>query len=395
MGAQDNALEISDEEFLSNPMLFDDEVELDEDIPESPDKEPGEEESDLEEDITGGELSDEGGEEPEEAIEEELGTPHDTDETDSSSDDEEPDELLSNDEEDGDTEEVDNNEEESEEEEVSDFENFHKTVTAPFKANGKTMQIDSADDAIKLMQMGANYNRKMGALKPQLKVLRMLEQHDLLDESKLSFLIDLNKKDPQAINQLLKDGNIDPMEIDLEAGKYSRSDYSVPESTVVLDDVVSDLEGSEHFGPTLELVTKQWDQASKQHVAEQPNLLRVIHDHMASGVYDLVSTEVEKERMFGRLTGVNDIEAYRAVGDSMNERGVFDHIFPQEGGKRPPSKASSQSIKPKAEDQARKEKRRAASPTKRTAKSKSKSDDFSPLAMSDEEYSKQFDPRFS
>jgi len=275
-------------------------------------------------------------------------------------------------------------------------ENFFKQVTAPFKANGKMMEVKTADDVIRLMQMGANYNRKMGALKPQLAVLRMLEKNELLDEGKLNFLIDLSKGDPKAITKLVSDHKVNPMDIDTEkADEYESSDHSVNESEVELDEVIQDLQDSETFGKTLNLVTKEWDEKSKQIVADQPELLRVIDGHMASGVYDLISTEVEKERMFGRLAGKTDIEAYQEIGDSMNERGAFDHLFEkneQEQGNKPPKPSSKSPKDDKSDKEARKKARRANSSTKRAAKGGGK-EDFNPLSLSDEEILKQYDPR--
>jgi len=90
-------------------------------------------------------------------------------------------------------------------------EDFMKEITAPFRANGKDMQIDSVEDVRKLMQMGANYNKKMAAIKPNLKFIKMLENNDLLNEESISYLIDLQKKDPAAIKKLLKDSGTNPL----------------------------------------------------------------------------------------------------------------------------------------------------------------------------------------
>src|SRR5690606_38757650 len=94
----------------------------------------------------------------------------------------------------------------------------HKAIVdklfAPFKANGKEMVVDNVDDAVALMQMGANYNKKMAALKPNLKLLKLLENNNLLSEEKIGFLIDLDKKNPAAIGKLLKDSGIDPLDVD-------------------------------------------------------------------------------------------------------------------------------------------------------------------------------------
>src|SRR5574344_1636015 len=46
----------------------------------------------------------------------------------------------------------------------TDYKAFHDQVMAPFQANGKTIQLRSVDEAIQLMQQGANYTRKMQAI---------------------------------------------------------------------------------------------------------------------------------------------------------------------------------------------------------------------------------------
>ena len=116
----------------------------------------------------------------------------------------------------------------------TDYKTFHDKMMAPFVANGKTIQLQSVDEAIQLMQMGANYTRKMQSIAPHRKVLMMLENNGLLDEGKLSRLIDLDKKNPEAIRALVKEAGIDPLDIDVE----SDSTY-VPGDHVVSDEAMA------------------------------------------------------------------------------------------------------------------------------------------------------------
>lgn len=284
-------------------------------------------------------------------------------------------------------------EEETEEEGQARYKQFFDQITAEFKANGKMMKVDKPEDIVRLMQMGANYNRKMAALKPSLKVLKMLEKNELLSEEKLSYLIDLDQKRPEAIAKLLADSKIDPLDVNLDqASNYRAPDYSVDEREVALDEVVEEIQDTPQFSKTINVVSKVWDDASKQSVANDPQLLRVLNDHMASGIYDLVSTEIEQERMLGRLNGLSDIEAYQQVGDAIAARGGFDHLFQPQKQSQPPKPVTTKSAS-KPNDAQRRTKRRAASPSKPTATSAPK-DDFNPLGMSDEEYMKQFDAKF-
>jgi len=267
-----------------------------------------------------------------------------------------------------------------------DYKKEYESLLATFKANGKDMKVDSVEDARRLMQMGANYNKKMSGLKPNLKHLKLLEKHQLLNEDKLSFLIDLNEGNPEAIKKLLTDSKIDPMDLNLDEDvNYKPAQRTVDDREVELDTVLEELRDSETYDQTLNIVGTKWDDQSKQIVADQPQLLKVISGHIASGVYDLISTEVERERMFGRLSGVSDIEAYRQIGDAMQENGAFDHLFSNE---KVPVKSPSKAAAPKpiVNDAKRRDKRRAASPSKPAAPTSSGKADYNPLSMSDEEF---------
>ena len=284
----------------------------------------------------------------------------------------------------------------TEQDQKIDFETEYKRLLTPFKANGRDIQVKSVDEAITLMQMGANYNKKMAALKPNLKLMKLLENNGLLSEEKIGFLIDLEKKNPAAINKLVKDSGIDPMDLDAEkASAYRQTAYTVDDREIELDTVLDELQGSPAYNRTLDVVGTKWDAASKQVIAGAPQLLRVINDHIASGIYDVISKEVENERMFGRLNGLSDIEAYRKVGDALHARGAFNQLVQGSSqDQRQPAPGTVVPPKPKAVgDDKRNAKKRAASSTK-PALSPAQGEDFDPLALSDEEFSKLVNKKF-
>ena len=274
---------------------------------------------------------------------------------------------------------------------VVDYAAEYNRLMAPFKANGKDVQVESVDDAIALMQMGANYNKKMAAMKPNLKLLKLLEKNGMLSEDKISFLIDVQNKNPGAINKLVMDSGIDPMDIDADkAGEYKQTTYTVDDQEVDLDTVLDELSGSQSYTRTLDIVGNKWDSASKGIVAKHPQLLKVINDHVDRGIYDLISTEMERERMLGRLNGLSDIEAYRQVGDAMEAKNKFNHLNTGSSQAQRKQGQLSKTFTPKAkaqESEDLKNKRRAASSTQASSNSKTSSE-FNPLAMSDAEFEK-------
>ena len=274
-----------------------------------------------------------------------------------------------------------------------DYEAAYKQLTAPFKANGREIQVTSIEDAVSLMQMGANYNKKMAALKPNLRLMKLLENNGLLSEEKLSFLIDLEKKNPEAISKLIKDSGVDPLDLDTtKAGDYRPSRHTVDDRELELDAVLDEIQGTPSYSRTLDVISNQWDGPSKNIIANTPQVLKIINSHVQSGIFDVIVKEVEREKMFGRLSGLSDIEAYRQVGDAIQSRGGFDHLVTQ--GQRTQSNPVVVPPKPKMGDEGkRREKRLAASPSQPAAPSKT-GEEFNPLAMSDDEFSKTVNQRF-
>jgi hypothetical protein len=275
-----------------------------------------------------------------------------------------------------------------------DFEAEYKRLLAPFKANGREISVGSVDDAIVLMQMGANYNKKMAALKPNLKLMKLLENNGLMSEEKLSFLIEVDKKNPDAINKLVKDSGLNPMDFDAEkAGEYKPKIHTVDDREMDLDTVLEEIQETPTYTRTLEIVSKKWDGNSKQVIAETPQLLKVINEHVERGIYDIIHAEVEKQRVFGRLNGLSDLEAYRQVGDAIQARGGFDHLGSSQG--KPATKPLVVTPKPKkVDDAALNDKRRAASSTKPATPAPAAAADFNPLALSDEEFAKVASGKF-
>ena len=274
-----------------------------------------------------------------------------------------------------------------------DYKAFHDQVMAPFQANGKTIQLRSVDEAIQLMQQGANYTRKMQAIAPHRKVLMMLENNGLLDESKLSRLIDLEKKNPDAIRALVKEAGIDPLDIDVhEEPTYTPGNHAVPDEAVAfqttLDEVSSTPDGQE----TVRQITASWDPESKAELWKDPSILGTIHQQRISGVYDRVVAEIERQRTIGAIpANVSLLNAYRVIGERMTQAGAFqDLVAAQQAAQRPavqhPVATRVASAKPAVTNSG---KVSAAAPT-RTATPRRAEAFINPLAMSDDEFMKQF-----
>lgn len=281
---------------------------------------------------------------------------------------------------------------------ADDYKAFYEQVTAPFKANGKTIQLSDPAEAIQLMQMGANFTRKMQAIAPHRKTLLMLENNGLLDEDKLSYLIDLDKKNPEAIKKLVKEAGIDPLDIDTnEELKYQQGNHKVSEEHVRFVSTLEDLESSPEGVATLQAINS-WDNASKQEIGKYPDVMTTIHTHRQLGWYDAIANEVERQRILGNIaSNVSFLQAYTDVGNRLSQSGAL----------KDPAQQSAQPTQSQQTAQQQQGVRRVASPkpsvsnsdkakaasTSRATGKKAAPPKMNPLAMSDEDFLKQMENR--
>ena len=261
------------------------------------------------------------------------------------------------------------------------YENAYNQVTAPFKANGATMQVKSPEDIVRLMQMGAGAQKQMAKLKPNLKLIKMLENNNLLDERRLNNLIDLSKNDSKAIAKLVKDSGVDPDDIDIEnASTYQPNNYTVTDSEYELDQVLDSIKHTDTFDKTIDLLTSEWDDKSKTFVSENPNVIKVINDHMLNGVYDKVNAVMQQDKALGKLSGVSDVDAYKQIIDMLAKNGEL-----VDGNQQEPVQSNVTDIGD-AGSVKRKQNRKAAAPTKQTNTSNNSKQDVSYLTLSDDEF---------
>ena len=215
---------------------------------------------------------------------------------------------------------------------VTALSTFYNSIMTPFKANGKMIELKSPAEAISLMQMGANYTRKLQDIQPHRKMLMMLENNGLLDEGKLSFLIDLDKKDPEAIKKLVKDSGIDPLDIDLDKVTYRPGDHSVTNDEATFRSTMDDLIKSDPKGQaTVSVIYETWDDASKEVLWKQPELMTAIHEQRENGIYDAITAEVDRLTTLGQIPpNTSFLQSYKAVGDYMVEEAkkVSDKLDP-------------------------------------------------------------------
>lgn len=281
---------------------------------------------------------------------------------------------------------------------------YYAEMTAPLKAVGKTLEIRSASEARRLMQLGANYNKRMQELAPSRKAVAMLEQAGLLgNEDNLSLLISASKGDKTAIQKLLADQSIDPLDLDTErAADYTPGAYRVSDQDLRFNEALREVSQTEAGLSLVAEIDETWDTASKAKVYQHPETLEQFRQAQENGDYAKISAEVDRLRTLGQVShDVPFFDAYVQVGHYMLSQGLLGHSAGQPEGdaaqtaKLPP--AGQPGVQPQVlghrvavprgsnpnADRAR----ATGAPSRSTS---AKPQPVNPMSLSDEDYMKQF-----
>lgn len=227
---------------------------------------------------------------------------------------------------------------------------FFEKVSAPFKADGKEIQIRTPEEAIRLMQMGVNYSRRMQEMKPLRETHAMLETHGLNDPEKLNELIDLSKGSKEAIQKYLAKHNIDPLDLDTsKADAHTTPNYRSDPKDVAFQDAIDTTLLAEGGKELLSDVNRDWDDQSKEALRENPSIFGKLLEQRDTGVYSLIQKELLHQKTMGYLANVPFLQAYEQVGNAMEKAGVFKQTS-QKTGLAPIDTGSRKSApKPKTE----------------------------------------------
>ena len=282
------------------------------------------------------------------------------------------------------------------EENVPDFKALYEGLLKPIKANGKEIQLKSHSELVQLAQQGANYTRKMQDIAPHRKTLLMLENNGI-DQEQLSYLIDLSKKDPAAIQKLLKDSAINPLDIDVEAEPtYQGGNHRVSDEEANFRAAIDDATASETGRVVIQAINGTWDQASKELLFSQPGIIETMIQQQEAGFYERIAGEVDRRRVLGQIpAGMSFLQAYKTVGDQMVAGGQLQDLVANEPApaQTPPVATAPVAVrvapvKPAVAPNARAE---AAAPTRAAPNAAKKI--VNPLAMSDDDFMNSFKNR--
>ena len=193
------------------------------------------------------------------------------------------------------------------EEEPEATEEAERTEAQPtpkhkFKANGK--EYEFTEDEVreqfpKIFGQAMDYTKKMQAIKPWRKTIDAIEGAQLSHDD-VSLMIDVLKGDKDAVAAVLKRTGIDALELDTEQSRYVPKDYGRDDKALAVKDVIEEISGDVEYNTTYKILSKEWDDGSFREMTSDPELIKLLHIDVKSGMYDRVQPIAEKLKVYDR-----------------------------------------------------------------------------------------------
>lgn len=252
-----------------------------------------------------------------------------------------------------------------------------------FKANGKEYEF-SGEEIVeqfpKIFGQAMDYTKKMQAIKPWRKTIDALEGAELAHED-VSLMIDVLKGDKGAINEIIKRTGVDTLDLkDDEDKPYVANDYGRDDRALAIKDVVDSISQDDEYSTTHGILSNEWDDQSWQTMSENPEMIKLLHLDVKSGMYQQLQPIAEKMKVFAGGSKT-DLECYKEAAQQFYANKSKADIATKQQEKREAERADQdaetarlQDVKAKAKKRSATKKasvkRKAAAPTKNTGTQK-------------------------
>lgn len=280
--------------------------------------------------------------------------------------------------------------EQSQEEEEIDYKAFYDEVTAPIRADGRDFTIKSSEDLRNLVSKGLDYTQKTQQIAPYRKTLAFLRDNNALDDTKLSYMVDLINKDEKAVKQLIREMTAEPKEegkqklefYDLDPEQEEESQrYHFQNKNTITDEQLNfretfdEVNASEGGNAFLNKINQKFDSSSLDYLYQNPHAIKLLYQADRAGQFDQIMDKMQYNDMIHpeNVQRENTITRFMKTGQSMPE------LFQQN------QQPTQQQVVQQRQQQNRV--KSASIPRASGAKSRTFVD---PLDMSDEEFKKQF-----
>lgn len=218
------------------------------------------------------------------------------------------------------TAESEESEESEEEDNAEEKEEIVEAEKYKFKANGQEFEF-TQEEILEQFEVvfgqAMDYTNKTKKMAPFRKMISAIESENINAEQ-LNLAIDALKGNKQAIQQILQLNEIDSFDLSENEGNdpYTPTEYGKDEVQLNIDEVTSVISQDPEYQITVDVVDRQWDDKSRDVLANNPGMIQGLHNDIKTGVYDKVAPVAMKMKVLDGNTK-SDLEYYILAGEQV------------------------------------------------------------------------------
>ncbi len=191
-----------------------------------------------------------------------------------------------------------------------------------FTANGQEFEFTTKEimeQFSTVFGQSMNYTQKMQAMAPYRKMISALETEGVSSDQ-LNLAIDALKGNKQALQKMIEDNKLDPFDLtnddEGEKDPYNPTDYGKNDVQLGIDDISKEISGDPEYKITVDVIDNQWDDNSRDAFANNPQMIKGLHNDIKSGTYDKVAPVAMKMKVLdGNMK--SDLEYYMLAGQQV------------------------------------------------------------------------------
>lgn len=211
--------------------------------------------------------------------------------------------------------------EEDETGKAADDSGEEKPGVRKYTADGKEYEFTEQEILEKfgtIFGQAMNYTQKMQKIAPYRRMISAMEEEGITEEQ-FNVAVDAMKGNKEAIQQLMKTHNIDPLDIDPEAEStsYQPTQYGKTDFQQRIEEVTSKISSDPEYSTTVDVIQNRWDPASKSAFAKNPEMIAGLHNDIKTGLYDKVVPIAAKLKVLDG-NSKSDIEYYMLAGEQVS-----------------------------------------------------------------------------
>ena len=164
-----------------------------------------------------------------------------------------------------------------------------------------------------------NYQRKVGDLAPFRGMVETLKETKI-DPDRLNLLVDASNGDQGALTALMKEHDIDPLDLDVDGEEYEATQHVPSENVMDIKEVNERIRHTPTYNETVDVVSNKWDPESRQQIMDNPEWLEGLNEDIASGLF-AKANPIAAQLKLKDNGSKTDIEYYLEAGQVVSEKG--------------------------------------------------------------------------